>query len=183
MHKAVFLDRDGVINYPANEEERYVTSVSNFRLLPRVAESVRLINESGKKAIIVTNQRGVALGRLDDRTLDEIHDYMRQQLKLGGAHIDGIFACTCDIGSACDCRKPKPGLILEASRIHNICITDSWMIGDSASDIAAGKSAGCSTILIGAHSNKKSMKSTSGIKADHLKSDLYMAVCYILGIS
>lgn len=153
--RAVFLDRDGTIN-------RYVGFLrkpEEFKLLDGAAEAIRRINRSGYLAIVVTNQPVIARGEVTWEGLDEIHRKMETLLGREGAYIDDIFTCPHhpDKGFAgevpeykidCDCRKPKPGLVLQAVKKYNIDLAESWMIGDSARDEAAGKTAGCRTATV-----------------------------------
>lgn len=154
--KAIFLDRDGTIN-------RYVGFLKNideFFLLDGVVEAVRMINQSGYLAIMITNQPVIARGEVSWEELTEIHNKMETLLGNGGAYINDIFCCPHhpDKGYAgerteykieCECRKPKPGLLLEAAEKYNIDLHNSWMIGDSVNDIEAGRRAGCRTACIG----------------------------------
>lgn len=153
--RAVFLDRDGTIN-------RYVGFLKRpeeFQLLDGVAEAIRYLNQSGYLTIVVTNQPVIARGDVTWEQLEEIHRKMETLLGQEGAYLDGIFVCPHHPDSGflgevpaykipCDCRKPKPGLLLQAAREYNINLSKSWMIGDSQRDIEAGQSAGCQTILV-----------------------------------
>jgi D-glycero-D-manno-heptose 1,7-bisphosphate phosphatase len=145
--RAVFLDRDGVINRKAADGE-YVTCWEDFHLLPGVIESIAHLNRAGIRVIVVTNQRCVAKGLLAESDLKKLHGKMSEHLAQAGAFIDAIYYCPHPLEASCDCRKPAPGMLLEAAREHNLDLSASWMIGDSGSDIRAGKSAGCRTILV-----------------------------------
>jgi len=147
MNKAVFLDRDGVINRKAAPGS-YITSWESFEFLPEVAEAVALINEAGYQAIVVTNQRCVAKGLVTTTDLDAIHQRMCAELARLGATIDAVYYCPHEIEAGCACRKPAPGLLLSAARDCDIDLARSWMIGDSEIDAASGKAAGCSTIRL-----------------------------------
>lgn len=153
--RAIFLDRDGTIN-------RYVgflRDIDSFELLPGVAEAIRMINESGYLAIVATNQPVIARGEVTFEELDEIHNKMETLLGAEGAYIDGIYFCPhhpdrgfdgeiSELKIVCDCRKPKPGMLLKAASDFNIDLSQSWMVGDGKNDIIAGKTAGCRTALI-----------------------------------
>ena len=154
--KAVFLDRDGTINRYVG----YLTDINNFELLPGAAEAIRKINLSGYLAIVVTNQPSVARGDLTMDQLQEIHKKMETLLGKEGAYIDHIYVCphhpdkgfpgeVPELKISCECRKPKPGMLLQAARDYNIDLESSWMIGDDQRDIQAGINAGCHTALIG----------------------------------
>lgn len=132
MRRCVFLDRDGVINVkpPAGD---YVRSWENFHLIPTVVDWIRLFNTLDLLVIVVTNQRGVARGLMSQSDLDRIHEVMLERLAAAGARIDDIFCCVHAEGE-CDCRKPRPGMVLEAARKWNIDLSGSILIGDSPVD-------------------------------------------------
>lgn len=154
--KAVFLDRDGTIN-------RYVgflRNIDDFELLPGVVEAIKAINASGFLAIVVTNQPVIARGEVTYDQLQEIHNKMETLLGAEGAYLDAIYFCPHhphkgyegeipELKIECDCRKPKPGMLLKAAEDFNIDLSLSWMIGDGENDVKAGKAAGCKTGLIG----------------------------------
>jgi len=144
MRKTVFLDRDGVINRKL--ESDYVKIWSEFRFLPGAIDAIKIINEKGYLVIVVTNQRGIARGLMTEQDLKLIHRRMLQELQRNEAHIDDIFFCPHERDS-CDCRKPKPGMLIQANEKWNIDFSDSYIIGDSKSDIEAGKRVGCNGIL------------------------------------
>lgn len=153
--KAVFLDRDGTIN-------KYVGFLQNcedFELIPGIAEAIRRINASGRLCIVVTNQPVIARGEVTWQGLAEIHNKMETLLGREGAYLDGIYFCphhphkgyageVSALKIVCDCRKPEPGMLLRAAEEFNIDLSASWMIGDGAHDVQAGKTAGCKTVLI-----------------------------------
>ncbi len=147
-HRAVFLDRDGVINKKAPEGD-YIKNWDEFEFLPKVKKAIKKLNEEGFLTIIVSNQRGVAKRIMTEDEVREIHDKMEEELKKEGAIINDIYYCPHDVEEHCNCRKPEPGLLLRAAKEHNIDLSQSWMIGDRESDIEAGKRAGCKTVLIG----------------------------------
>lgn len=148
--KAIFLDRDGTIN----KSNGFITKPEQFELIPGVTEAVKKINKSGYLAIVITNQPVIARGDCTFEDLAEIHAKMETELGKKGAFIDGLYFCPhhTDKGFAgerpeykcnCECRKPKPGLILKASSDYNIDLSQSYMVGDGKNDIEAGKLAGC----------------------------------------
>lgn len=153
--KAVFMDRDGTIN-------RYVgflRNIDEFELLPGVADAIKRINEYGYLAIVVTNQPVIARGEVTVSELTEIHNKMETLLGAEGAYLDAIYYCphhphkgyegeVPELKVDCDCRKPKPGMLLKAAEDYNIDLSQSWMIGDGENDLKAGKTAGCKTALI-----------------------------------
>jgi D-glycero-D-manno-heptose 1,7-bisphosphate phosphatase len=142
---AVFLDRDGTIN----EEMGYINHLSRFVLLPRTAEAIRLLNDAGIKVVVVTNQSGFARGYYASASLvDQVHDQMRNLLAKEGAHLDGIYTCLHGPEEGCPCRKPQPGLILQAARELNIDLSRSYVVGDRYKDIQTGAKAGVKGIFV-----------------------------------
>lgn len=144
MHRAVFLDRDGVINIKAPEGE-YITSWEDFRFLPQVPQAIALLNQARFLVIVASNQRGIAKGCMSSGDLQEIHRRMLDELERDGASVSAIYYCPHDVDAFCPCRKPAPGMLLQAAQDHQIDLQTSWMIGDSDIDILAGKQAGCRT--------------------------------------
>lgn len=143
----VFLDRDGVLNRKP-PEGKYVTCWEEFELLPGAAEALAGINRAGRKVIVVTNQRGVALGRYSLEQLADMHARMRQVLATHGAKVDAIYVCPHDNGQ-CHCRKPMTGLFEQAFRdFPEASAPNSIMVGDSLRDIEAGHRMGMRTVLI-----------------------------------
>lgn len=145
--QTVFLDRDGVLNKKM-PEGRYVTSWEEFEPLPGVAQAIRDLNRAGIRVIVVSNQRGVALGYMTDAGVEGIHARFQEFLKASGAHVDAFYFCPHDKG-VCECRKPKPGLFQHAMKdFPEITPESSVVIGDSLSDIEAGRNLGMATVLI-----------------------------------
>lgn len=142
--KAVFLDRDGVLNVCAPPHE-YIREWKDFRFLPGAVEGVRKLNEAGFLVLVVTNQRGVARGLMSLEDVNALHRRMLQELKRQGARIDGVYVCPHNEGE-CGCRKPKIGLFLQAEAEFCIGKSASWMVGDSWSDAEAGRRYGVNVI-------------------------------------
>ena len=153
--KCIFLDRDGTINTPNG----FVTKPEDFTLIEGAAQAIKKINSFGYLAIVITNQPVIARGDTDFETLDLIHQKMETELGKEGAFIDDLFFCPhhTDKGFAgerpelkfdCDCRKPKPGMILQAAEKYNIDLSQSYMVGDHKNDILAGLSAGCIPVFL-----------------------------------
>ncbi|MDX6519553.1 MAG: D-glycero-D-manno-heptose 1,7-bisphosphate phosphatase [Gaiellales bacterium] len=137
-----FLDRDGTINQKAPEGE-YVTSPAQFHYLPGAEDAIRLLADAGWRVVVVTNQRGIALGRMTAAAVDEIHRHMLE------LPIAAVYVCPHEKG-VCDCRKPGTGLFLDAQRdFPEIDFGRSVVIGDAPSDLGAGDALGCRTILVG----------------------------------
>jgi len=145
--RAVFLDRDGVINRKAPEGD-YVKCWNEFEFLPGAKEAIGKLNQEGLLVVIVSNQRGIGRGVMSEDDLKEIHSRMEDELKEERAEIDGIYYCPHDINDQCHCRKPEPSLLLSAAKEHDIDLEHSWIIGDREADIEAGKRVGCRGILI-----------------------------------
>lgn len=155
MQKAVFLDRDGTINKYVG----FLRDIEEFELIDGVAEAIRIINASGYLCIVVTNQPVVARGEVSIRQLEEIHSKMETLLGMEGAYVDAIYYCPhhpdrgypgeiSELKKECDCRKPKPGMLLKAAKDFNIDLSRSIMLGDGKNDVKAGLSAGCKSVLI-----------------------------------
>ena len=143
----MFLDRDGVINEKAREHD-YIKEWSEFHFLPNVIRAIAELNRANFKVIIVSNQRGIARKFMTSYDVQKIHRKMRAAMKNYGAIINKIFVCPHEKGK-CQCRKPKPGLLKRAERSYAIDKIHSYMIGDSITDIQAGKNYGVRTICLG----------------------------------
>lgn len=146
MQRAVFLDRDGVLN----EERGFITCPEEFTLLRGVPAALASLHERGFARIVVTNQSGVARGLITLESLHAIHDKLRRETSGG---IDAVYFCPHHPTEGldpheCDCRKPKPGMLLQAAREHDIDLAGSWLVGDAPRDIEAGHRAGCRTICV-----------------------------------
>jgi D-glycero-D-manno-heptose 1,7-bisphosphate phosphatase len=179
--KTVFLDRDGVINQKMPEGE-YVRSAADFRLLPGVPAAIARLNRAGVRVIVVSNQRGVALGLYTTEAVDSIHANLQNELHSSDADIDAFFYCAHDKGS-CNCRKPLPGLFEQArTRFPDITPETSIMIGDSSSDIEFGRTVGMRTIWIeGSKANRRPGWEEAAGSADASFASLPEAVEGLLG--
>ncbi|MHC1698554.1 MAG: D-glycero-beta-D-manno-heptose 1,7-bisphosphate 7-phosphatase [Geobacteraceae bacterium] len=151
LHKAVFLDRDGVINV----EKGYLHRIEDFEFLPGVPQALRLLKEAGFLLVVVTNQSGVARGFYSLETVHEIHRHLQKELAVAGVALDGFYICphhpehgAADSAGECDCRKPLPGMIERAISDFRIDPARSFLVGDKLSDIDAGRAAGCRTLLV-----------------------------------
>ena len=183
--KAVFLDRDGVINKEINQ----LSKIKDFKIYGSAAKAIKKINESDYLTIIVTNQPMIAKGFMTEADLDEIHKKLETELGLKGAKIDAIYYCphhpergflgeVPELKIKCNCRKPKIGLFLKARKEFNINLKKSYLIGDQEIDILAGKRAGCKTILVrtGYGKNYKPFS----VKPDFIAKNLAEAVSKII---
>ena len=153
--RAIFLDRDGTINKYVG----FLREEEDFELIDGVAEAIRKINQSGYLAIVVTNQPVIARGEVTFEQLETIHNKMETLLGMEGGYLDGIYFCphhphsgyegeVKELKIECECRKPKPGMLLKAAEDYNIDLNQSYMVGDDENDIKAGKAAGCKTVLL-----------------------------------
>jgi D-glycero-D-manno-heptose 1,7-bisphosphate phosphatase len=158
--KAVFLDRDGVINEVVYNKEMGIvdspSTVEQFKLLPDVGKAINKFHKQGFKAIVISNQPGLAKEHYDIGVFEKIKEKMKIELEKENVKIDAEYYCLHHPEAKiqkykiiCDCRKPKPGMILKAAKEHDIDLSKSWMIGDGINDLQAGRKAGCKTILIG----------------------------------
>ncbi|MBM4142750.1 MAG: HAD-IIIA family hydrolase [Lentisphaerae bacterium] len=147
MRKCVFFDRDGIVNRSPGPD-RYVKDWSEFELLPEFVDVLRVVRERGYDAVIATNQRGVARGMVSLEALHDIHRRLRARLaREHGLELLDVFFCPHEEG-ACDCRKPRPGMLTAAAARHGIDLGASWMVGDDERDVEAGRRAGCRTIRV-----------------------------------
>ncbi len=180
MQKAVFLDRDGVVN----EDVDHLNSVSDLHMIPSSVRAIKQLNDRGYIVVLVTNQGGIAKGIIDPRNLEAIHAEMTDHLTRGGARLDGIYFCPhhpqgtiAEYAIVCDCRKPKAGLIYRAAKDLEIDLSKSFLVGDKLSDIVAGKTAGVKTILVNA--GHASVDVAQEVIPDIVAQDLLGAVQYI----
>lgn len=142
MNQAVFLDRDGVINF---DRPDYVKSVKELKIIDGVFEAIKILNNANFKVIIISNQSAINRGTTSKHDVDEINELILRKCVENSCKIDAIYYCPHRPDENCGCRKPKPGLIMKAASEHNININSSWLIGDKETDILAGKAAGCKT--------------------------------------
>lgn len=182
-NKAVFLDRDGVI---IKEPPYYIYRPDQLILIPGSADTIKLLNKNGFLVVIVTNQAGVAHGYYSENDVLAFHQLMKKKLEKKGAKIDAIYYCPHHPESKiekyrvdCNCRKPKPGMLQKAEKELNIDLKRSLMIGDKISDIEAGKSVGCKTIMVLTGHGKEESK-FKNIECDFTADDLYHTIEYIL---
>lgn len=151
MQRAVFIDRDGTIS----EEVGYINHPSRFRVFPYSAAAIKLLNDGGWLAIVVTNQAGVARGYFEENMIQTIHETLNQEMAATDARIDAIYYCAHhpSVGEPpyridCDCRKPKPGLIHRAAKEFDIDLAASWMVGDRYGDIELARNAGVNSAFV-----------------------------------
>jgi D-glycero-D-manno-heptose 1,7-bisphosphate phosphatase len=151
LRPAVFLDRDGVVV----EESHYLGDATRVRLVPGAAEAIASLNRAGWIVVIVTNQSGVARGLFPVAAVEKVHGHLSEQLGGFGARIDAYRFCPHHPEAAlptysadCECRKPKPGMLLSAAMELGVDLALSWMVGDRVTDLEAGVAAGCRTVLV-----------------------------------
>lgn len=182
MNKAIFLDRDGVIN----EENGYITKWEDFKILPQVVESIRLLKEQGFLIIVITNQSGIAKGLCTEEDVCSIHQKFNEFLAQYSTSVDGFYFCphhpngiVKEYSITCHCRKPENGMILEAAEELNIDLSSSYLIGDAERDIIAGKQSGLTTLrVMTGHTIK-----TGETLPNFLVEDIYEATQMILQLS
>lgn len=142
----IFFDRDGIVNAPPDPDP-YVVGTDQFRLLPDFVRALRVVSSRGYPAVLVTNQRGIALGCMTEDDVARIHERLQASLAKDGLTFLDIYVCPHDDDDH-PWRKPNPGMLEAAARDHDLDLSASWMIGDSERDITAGKRAGCRTIRV-----------------------------------
>lgn len=181
--KAVFLDRDGVLN----EEKNYICKPEELELYDFAADAIKKINEFEYLAIVITNQSAVARNLCTLSELEAVHDELKNKLEQHHAYLDAIYCCphfylkssselNPEYNINCDCRKPKPGMFFKAAEDFGINLSESYMIGDSERDILAGQNAGCRTIGVRTGYGMKK----SSIKPDNIYDNLLQAVEFII---
>jgi len=145
-NKAIFLDRDGVIN----KEVNYLSNPDDFEFVKGSIKALKILKQKGYLLIVITNQSGIARGYFTKEILNEIHNKMIRILTQNNVELDDIFYCPHhpDITGPCKCRKPNPGMILTAKDKYNINLNDSFMVGDTLKDIKTGLNAKCKTVLV-----------------------------------
>jgi len=141
----IILDRDGVINY---DSEQFIKSPDEWRPIPGSLEAIALLNRWGWRVIVASNQSGVGRGLFDMDTLNAIHDKMIKSLAQVGGRLDAIFFCPHPADSTCNCRKPKPGLLIDISERFDVDLTGVPVVGDSLRDLQAGVTVGCLPYLV-----------------------------------
>ncbi|MFX1238557.1 MAG: D-glycero-beta-D-manno-heptose 1,7-bisphosphate 7-phosphatase [Promethearchaeota archaeon] len=168
--KAIFLDRDGVINIEVN----YLSDPDDFKLIDGTIEALFLLKQKGYLLIVVTNQAGIARGFFTEDRLKEIHDKMRSVLMESGIILDDVYYCPHhpDFTGKCSCRKPNPGMIIRAQKNYDLNLKESFMVGDTLNDIKTGKNAGCKTVLVLTGYGKKEQKKIGDVKPDFIHDDL-----------
>ena len=186
MERAVFLDRDGVIA----EEIGYLRDASELRLIPDSSRAVHLLNKTGMKVILITNQSGVARGYFAEGVISQIHQAMEKQLSAAKAFIDAIYYCPHhpegvieEYAIQCDCRKPGSGMLTQAAQDHGIDLKHSYLVGDKLSDVECAQRTGVSGILVltgYGKDERKKITDGSSVKPIYIAKDLYEAAQWII---
>ena len=184
--RAVFMDRDGTIS----EEVGYINHPSRFRLFPYAVEAIKHLNQYAWLAIVVTNQAGVARGYFPEQMIETVHAAMTKQINDGGGRLDGIYYCAHhpSVGEPpyridCNCRKPKPGLIMRAAEEFDIDLQQSWMVGDRYSDVELAHNAKVKSMLVLSGYGRgewEHQRSTWSQQPDAIAEDLLEAVRVIV---
>ena len=143
--KLVILDRDGTINH---DSDNYIKSPAEWRPIDGSLEAIARLTQAGYRVVVVTNQSGIARGLFDSATLIAIHAMVQRAVALAGGRIDAFFFCPHAADSACACRKPKPGMLLEIARRFNVSLADVCMVGDAQRDVEAAAAAGARPVLV-----------------------------------
>ncbi len=183
---AVFLDRDGTIN----EQMGYINHTCRFHLLPGAAEAIKRLNDAGIPVVVISNQSGLARGYFPEELLLAVHEKMKRLLAEQGAHVDGIYYCPHhpeakkkEFREVCSCRKPKPGLILQAAEEMNLAPEQSFVVGDRWSDIKTAANCGARSILVRTgygRGDEQYIGPHQEIQPDYKAEDLLEAVEWIL---
>jgi len=184
--RAIFMDRDGTVSF----EVGYVNHVDRLQVMPQSVEAIRWINDAGFRAVVVTNQSGVARGYFAEPLLAEVHESLRRQLACGGARLDGVYYCPHHPREGeppwrrvCDCRKPSTGLLLQAASELDIDMVGSYMVGDTMVDMRTARNAGLCGVLVLTGYGRGELAHRSHLwpfEPDHIAEDLRDAVRWIL---
>jgi D-glycero-D-manno-heptose 1,7-bisphosphate phosphatase len=183
---AVFIDRDGTLT----EEVGYVNHPSRLRLLPRAGEAICRLNAANVAAVLVTNQAGIARGYFSESVLQAVNESLYAQLARAGARLDGLYACLhhptegeAPYRARCDCRKPKPGLLLRAAGDLGLDLARCTMVGDKASDLVAARAVGAGAVLVLTGYGRgewEYRRERFDVQPDHVATDLLDAVDWVL---
>lgn len=178
MPNAIFMDRDGTVS----EEVGYMYNAGLFQPFPWTGQAIRKINESGMKAILVTNQSGLGRGYFTEDTLSAVHSVLKAELSRSEAHLDAIYYCPHLPDAGCECRKPSPGMLMKAAREFDINLKESYVIGDRYLDIRMAHSVGAHGILVltGDGGSELEKRKNEVVQPDWVSPNLLTAVESIL---
>ncbi|MEI6745106.1 MAG: D-glycero-beta-D-manno-heptose 1,7-bisphosphate 7-phosphatase [Methylococcaceae bacterium] len=155
MQKYILLDRDGVINHDSDE---FIKSLEEWLPLENSLQAIALLNQHDYKVVVITNQSGLARGLFDEKTLNLIHQKMRDELVKVGGKIEAVYFCPHQANDSCECRKPKAGLLLNFAADYNVDLSQIYFIGDSLRDIQAAQNAGAKPILVKTGNGTKTLQ-------------------------
>lgn len=176
--RAIFLDRDGVLN---EEGGAYVAHPENLQMLPGSAEAVARLTQAGWLVFVFTNQAGVGKGLVTVENLHAVHVRLSAEIESAGGKLTAIYACTHHPDAGCDCRKPKPGMLLQAAHEYGLDLTRCVAVGDTSRDIEAAKTVGCQALLVlSGHTRAYDPAHFPGAQPDHVFPDLAQAVAWLL---
>ena len=175
--RLIILDRDGVIN---EDSDDFIKSVDEWRPIPGSIEAIARLTLNDYRVVVATNQSGVARGLFDLDTLHAMHDKMHQLVEAAGGHIDAVFFCPHGPDEGCNCRKPKPGMLLDAAERLRTELNDVPVIGDSLRDLQAAEAAGALPILVRSGKGERTLAQLDGGKGMRVYDDLAAAVEDIL---
>ncbi len=175
--RLVILDRDGVIN---EDSDDYIKSPQEFIPIAGSLEAIARLNQAGYLVTVATNQSGIGRGLFDLETLDAMHNKLNKALSVVNGHIDGIFFCPHAPDEACECRKPKPGLLQQISKKFNMPLADVPVIGDSLRDLEAAQAVGAHPILVRTGKGERTLAKGKGLDDIPVYRNLYEAVDAIL---
>lgn len=150
--KLVILDRDGTINH---DSDHYIKSLDEWRPIKGSIEAIARLTQAGYRVVVATNQSGIARGLFTTRTLFEMHDALQRAAVQAGGRVDAFFFCPHADAAGCECRKPKPGMLLEVARRFNVSLADTYMVGDALKDVQAAVAAGARPVLVLTGKGKK----------------------------
>lgn len=182
MIKAIFIDRDGVINKDPGgwTKHEYVTEIKDFHFLPGVFDALKLLNRSRVQVIIVSNQAGVSKGYFSKGRLDDITLMMLAEISKNGGSVREVYYCTHRNEDNCNCRKPKPGMLEAAIKKYSVVPRDTYIVGDSIVDVQAGKGAGVNTIFVLSGKTGMDEMRKWNVKPDYVFKDLLETVKWLL---
>lgn len=177
MKKVVFLDRDGVIS---KDSPDHIKSWAEFHFLPKAKIAIKLLTDNGFNVIVITNQSVIARGMTSVEELEKMHSNMVKEIEEKGGKIVDIYYCPHHPDDGCKCRKPAPGMILQAIEDYDIDPKKSFMVGDRMMDVKVGKKVGTRSIIIPSKLGLKEMKEEKKVKPDYVAKNLYDASEWII---
>ena len=180
--KTIFLDRDGVINENLNND--YVKRWDEFKFLPKAKEAIKILTDADWSIIIISNQAGIGRGIVSAQAVEKINTRMIDEIERCGGKVKAVYYCPHRPDENCECRKPKPGMLLRAAREFGIELSKSYLIGDSITDIQAGAQAGCTTVLVKTGWGKEYLEKRGEwpVNPDYIASDLCEAAELLLSL-